>query len=88
MPAGNFTNLTTAYAMHFIPKLRAATTSQLRSFWLSTGLAIWLVVFMPRLARAEDSVAYKYADYQEMDGRMRIKTQSALSNRISAPRCT
>jgi Protein of unknown function (DUF3570) len=48
------------------------------SFCTGTALAVWLILFPPRVARAEDSVAYKYADYQEMDGRMEIKTQSAL----------
>jgi hypothetical protein len=32
----------------------------------------------PRLARAEDSLTYKYQDYREADGRIAVQVQSAL----------
>ncbi|MCX6952869.1 MAG: DUF3570 domain-containing protein [Verrucomicrobia bacterium] len=42
-----------------------------RAFVLASLLA-WLA---PRSARAENSIAYKYSDYREADGRIAIKTQ-------------
>jgi hypothetical protein len=34
-----------------------------------------LAVLLPRAARAEDSISYKYEDYREMGGRVAIRTQ-------------
>src|SRR3954466_1574197 len=41
-------------------------------------LAILLLSLSPRLARAENSVSYKFADYQEMGGRIGVQTQGAF----------
>lgn len=38
------------------------------------GLSLWSY----RLARAENSASYKYADYREADGRIVVRTQNAL----------
>ena len=46
-------------------------TTHARAFALATVL-VWLA---PRSARAENSVAYKYSDYREADGRIAIQTQ-------------
>jgi hypothetical protein len=46
------------------------------------GLLAWL---SPRLARAEDSVTYKYDDYREADGRMSIQTQNGLVEQDLGP---
>ena len=54
------------------------TRTRARSLGLSTGLAGCLVWLSPRLARAEDSVSYKYMDYRESGGRIAVQTQSAL----------
>ncbi len=35
-----------------------------------------LALALPRVGRAEDSVAYKYEDYREADGRVAVQTQS------------
>jgi hypothetical protein len=45
------------------------------SLWL---LAAALGVALPRSARAEGSVSYKYQDYQEAAGRIGVRVQSAL----------
>lgn len=37
-----------------------------------------LVVARPQAVRAEDSIAYKYADYRETGGRIHVQTNSAL----------
>ena len=34
-----------------------------------------LAVLLPRAARAEDAISYKYEDYREMGGRVAIRTQ-------------
>ncbi|MEN9633766.1 MAG: hypothetical protein RL077_2170, partial [Verrucomicrobiota bacterium] len=52
-------------------KLLLPSTSS--AFILSASLA-WLG---PRVARAENSVRYKYQDYQEMGGRIGVKVQGA-----------
>lgn len=44
-----------------------------RAFALA-ALLVWLA---PRAARAENSIAYKYSDYRESDGRIAVKTQGA-----------
>jgi hypothetical protein len=47
--------------------------------WLGHGtLAAALGVVAPRLARAEDSLAYKYQVWQEEDNRIRVDAQYAL----------
>ena len=53
--------------MKFSPLARA------RAVALS-GLLVWLA---PRVARAENSVRYKYQDYQEMGGRIAVTVNSA-----------
>ncbi len=45
---------------------------------LSQLLAGWLLLLSPRLARAENSLNYKYEDYRESDGRIAVQTQNAL----------
>ncbi|MDD2763327.1 MAG: DUF3570 domain-containing protein [Opitutaceae bacterium] len=59
--------------------------SRLKSLGLSTGLAGWLVVTAPRLLHAEDSISYKYEDYREADGRIAVRTQSALFEQDLGP---
>lgn len=49
-----------------------------KSRCLSQLLAGWLLLLSPRAARAENSLAYKYEDYREGDGRIVVKTQNAL----------
>src|SRR3972149_3506592 len=49
-----------------------------KSLCLSAGLAVWLVLVSPRLARAEEFITYKYEDYREAAGRIAVQTQSAL----------
>ncbi len=39
-----------------------------------SGLLAWLA---PRAARAEESVRYKYQDYQEMGGRISVRVHGA-----------
>lgn len=41
------------------------------------SLAALLALLSPRLARAENSLSYKYEDYREMGGRIAVKTQGA-----------
>lgn len=53
--------------------MMVASPSQLRAAALSL-LLVWLA---PRVARAEDSISYKYEDYRESDGRIAVKTQGA-----------
>jgi hypothetical protein len=43
----------------------------------TSALAILLIWLAPRAARAENSIAYKYSDYREADGRIAVKTQGA-----------
>ncbi len=43
----------------------------------TSALAILLIWLAPRAARAENSLAYKYSDYREADGRIAVKTQGA-----------
>ncbi len=50
-----------------------APTPSFRPFLLA-ALLVWLV---PRVMRAENSVAYKYSDYRESDGRIAVQTQGA-----------
>ena len=45
-----------------------------RTAFLATVLAWW----QPRSARAENSVAYKYQDYREADGRIAVRAQYGL----------
>lgn len=49
-----------------------------RSLFISSALAGWMFLLGPRVARAEDSLSYKYEDYRESDGRIVVKTQNAL----------
>jgi hypothetical protein len=42
----------------------------------AAGLFIALAWTEPRLARAEDSLAYKYQEYRERDGRVKVRTQT------------
>ncbi|HEY4300409.1 MAG TPA: DUF3570 domain-containing protein [Candidatus Didemnitutus sp.] len=42
-------------------------------------LATALVVVAPRVARGDGSISYKYADYQEADGRIKVQTSGALA---------
>ena len=50
------------------------TPSQAKS-WLLVGM---LAVLQPRLARAENSVTYKYQDYREAAGRIAVQVNSGL----------
>ena len=43
----------------------------------AAALAALLIFLSPRAARAEDSVSYKYEDYREMGGRIKVETQGA-----------
>jgi hypothetical protein len=42
-------------------------------------MAIALIIAQPRAARAESSLSYEYADYQEMGSRISVDTESALA---------
>ena len=44
-----------------------------RAAWVAAGLAL----AEPRAARAENSLAYKYQEYRERDGRVTVRTQTA-----------
>ncbi|HEY3757327.1 MAG TPA: DUF3570 domain-containing protein [Opitutaceae bacterium] len=44
------------------------------------ALAATLGLMWPRGTRAEDSIAYKYEDYREADGRVAVQTQSTALN--------
>lgn len=43
----------------------------------STIIAAALALSLPRLVRAENSIAYKYQDYQEADDRIRVRNHNA-----------
>jgi hypothetical protein len=51
----------------------------------SLALAALLVMSLPRSARAENSISYKYADYQEMGGRIGVQTQGAFIEQDLGP---
>ena len=51
---------------------------RVKSVGFCTGLAGLILVVTPRVVRGDDSITYKYEDYSEGDGRMKITTQSAL----------
>lgn len=53
--------------------MKSASLANSRAF----GLAVILVWLAPRVARAESSISYKYADYQESGGRVAVETQGA-----------
>jgi len=52
-----------------------------RALALAT-LLLWLA---PRVARAEDSIAYKYSDYRESGGRIAVRTQGAYIEKDLGP---
>jgi hypothetical protein len=60
-------------------------TPRSKSLCLGSLLAGWLLLLHPRLARAENSLSYKYEDFRESDGRMEIKTQNALVEQDFGP---
>ncbi len=49
-----------------------------KSHSLGLILAGWLILVSPRLARAENSLRYKYEDYREANGRIAVISQGAL----------
>ncbi len=59
----------------------SAFSPSFRAFALS-ALLVWLA---PRVARAENSVAYKYQDYKEDDGRIAIQTQGTYIEKDLGP---
>jgi hypothetical protein len=65
--------------------LSPSASSRCRSVCLSAGLAGWLLLLNPRAARAEDAVSYKYADYNEANGRIGVQTQTALIEKDFGP---
>src|SRR5689334_3720857 len=48
-------------------------------------LAILLLCASPRLVRAENSASYKFADYQEMGGRIGVQTQGGYIEQDLGP---
>lgn len=56
-------------------------TSHARAF----ALAVLLVWLTPRVARAENSVAFKNSEYREADGRIAISTQGAYIEKDLGP---
>jgi hypothetical protein len=62
----------------FLSSFAPPAISHPRSTGLSAVLAGCLLVLTPRGARAENSASYHYEDYNEADGRIAVKTQSAL----------
>jgi hypothetical protein len=54
-------------------------------FLLPAVLATALIVLAPRVARADGSISYKYADYAEADGRIKVQTSGVLAEQDLGP---
>ena len=71
-----------------VPLKIVSSTNALRrrsSLGLSAAVAGWLLLVSPRLARAENSVSYKYEDYREANGRVAVQSQGALLDQDFGP---
>ena len=68
-----------------VGKVDATFPHSARTGCLVTFLTGTLVFLSPRAARGDDSLTYKYGDYREADGRITVKTQSALVEQDLGP---
>ena len=62
-----------------------STLPRVRSFYLGTSFALWLLLTNPRPARAEGDLSYKYEDYSESGGRIGVKTDGIYVSQDLGP---
>ncbi|HVU18199.1 MAG TPA: DUF3570 domain-containing protein [Candidatus Didemnitutus sp.] len=61
------------------------TSFSARRHFLPVALSAALLWLAPRVARADGSLSYKYADYREADGRIKVETNGVLAEQDLGP---